>query len=211
MPKRPLCVGGAAGRITVYVFVRTNSKMLWLRMDCIDWLISYAADEHYYQGISRVDAAASEPAADYDIEWDYNDKAFDCSINVGRDAGLTLRMTLNQLTKEIFEKVAEKVHLDDYCYWSKANSALKRKACREYLKLWCVATIEFSRHEFEDEWGGPSPAKKRKIDIDCQTAVAASQPATAGAAASEDNEQPATGVAASQPATAGEAASEDSP
>ena len=51
---------------------------------------------------------------------------------------------------------------------------------------------------------------KRKIAIDCQTAVAASHPATAGAAASEDSEQPATGVAASQPATAGDKASEDS-
>ena len=77
---------------------------------------------------------------------------------------------------------------------------MKRKACRQYLELWCVATIDGSRHEFEDEWGGEINAKQiRKIDIDCQTAVAASQPATAGAAASEDSEQPGIAVAASQP------------
>ena len=102
MPKRLLCVGETAvAAKTVHVFVRPNSKSLWLRMDCIDWLISYAADEHYYQGISRVDADASKPAADYDIDWDYNDKALDCRIKVGMDAGLTLRFNLNQLTKEV--------------------------------------------------------------------------------------------------------------
>ena len=195
MPERPHCVGGAAGaRKIVHVFVRPNSKALWINMDCSDWLISYAADEHHYQGISRVDAAASEPAADYDIEWEYNDKAFDCKTNVGMDAGLTLRMTLVALTKDVFDKLAEKD--DAYAYWSKATSALKRKACREYLQLWCVATIDCSRQQFEAKWGCPISAKKRKTDINCQTAVAASQPAT-GAAASKDIEQPSTGVAVS--------------
>ena len=175
-------------------------------MDCIDWLISYAADEHYYQGISRVDAAAQKPKADYDIEWEYNDKAFDCKINVGMDAGLTLRMTLDALTKDVFDKLAEKD--DAYAYWSKASSALKRKACREYLKLWCVATTDGSRHQFEAEWGCPIPATKRKTDIYRQTAVAASQPGT-GAAASKDNGQPLTGVAVSAVA-ASEKVSEDS-
>ena len=78
-------------------------------MDCIDWLISYAADEHHYQGVSRVDADASKPAADYDIVWEYNDKAFDCTINVRMDAGLTLRMNLHHLTKEVFEKLTENI------------------------------------------------------------------------------------------------------
>ena len=34
MPERPHCVGGAAGaRKKVHVFVRPNSKALWIRMD----------------------------------------------------------------------------------------------------------------------------------------------------------------------------------
>ena len=90
--------------------------MLWIRIDCIDWLVSYAADEQYYQGISRVDAAAPQPAADYDIEWDYNDKAFDCRINVGMDAGLTLRSTLDTMTKDDFAKLAEMDVVD--VHWS---------------------------------------------------------------------------------------------
>lgn len=178
----------------VHVLVRPKSKALWIKMDCIHWLIGYAADEHYYQGIARDDAASPVPAADSDIEWEYNDKAFDCKINVGINAGQTLRMTLDALTKDVFHKLAEKD--DAYAYWSKATSALKRKACREYLQLRCVATIYGSRLQFEAEWGCPVTANKRKTDIHCQTAVAASQPAT-GAAASKDNEQPSTGVAVS--------------
>ena len=113
------------------------------------------------------------------------------------DAGLTLRFNLNQLTKEVVEKLTESDHFDEY--WGKANASVKRKACSQYLELCCLATIDGSRHEFQDEWGGEINATQRKIDIDCQTAVAASQPATAGAAASEDSEQPATAVASSQP------------
>ena len=83
-------------------------------------------------------------------------------------------------------------------YWSKANASVKRKYCRQYLELWCVATIGGSLHKFENERGGEINAKKRKMDGDYQTAVAASQPATPVAAASEDIEQPAIAVAASQ-------------
>ena len=76
---------------------------------------------------------------------------------------------------------------------------MKRKYCRQYLELWCVATISGTVDKFEDEWGGEINAKKRKMDGDYQTAVAASQPATPVAAVSDDIEQPAIAVAASQP------------
>ena len=37
MPERPHCVGGAAGAPKfVHVFVRPDSKALWIRTDCID-------------------------------------------------------------------------------------------------------------------------------------------------------------------------------
>ena len=84
------------------------------------------------------------------------------------------------------KKVFENYHIVER--WSKANASVKRKVSRQYLDLWCVATSGGSRHSFEGEWGGGIHSKKRKIDIDCQTAVAASQPATAGAAASEDSQ-----------------------
>ena len=162
MPKRPLCVGGSANETRiVHMYVRPNSKSLWLRMDCVDWLVSYAADEHYYQGISRVDDT-SEAATDYRIQWDHNEKAFDCTINVGTNAGFVLCFYLNKLTKEVFEKLNELDRVQEY--WSKANVSVKRKYCRQYLEKWCVATISGTVDKFEDEWGGEINAKQKTQD-----------------------------------------------
>ena len=75
-----------------------------------------------------------------------------------------------------------------FAYWSTANASVKRKYCRQYLELWCVATISGTVKEFEDEWGGEINAKqKRKMHGDYQAAVAAS-PATPVAAVSDDIE-----------------------
>ena len=162
MPKRPLCVGGSANETRiVHMYVRPNSKSLWLRIDCVDWLVSYAADEHYYQGISRVDDT-SAPATDYCIQGDYNEKFFDCTINVGTNAGFVLRFYLNKLTKEVFEKLNELNRLQEY--WSKANTSVKRTYCRQYLEKWCVATISGTMDKFEDEWGGEINVDKNTQD-----------------------------------------------
>ena len=208
MPKRPLCVGGAAGDLQkVYVFVRPGSKALWVRIDCIDWLTSYAADELYYQGVARVAAAASKPAEDYELHYHYPDKAFDCKINVGVDAGLTWRMNLDQLTKDLYLKLREK-ELVDEC-WSQANRQVKRSACRQYLNLLCRATVDGSRPAFDEEWSCATSAKKQKIGFDCETAVAESQPSPSDDNAENDGgdawlptEQPAAALAATAVAAA---------
>lgn len=68
MPKRPSCAGSECAEIKkVHMYVRPNSKALWIRLDCIDWLVSYAADEHHYQGISRSDSLTAVAAKDYEI------------------------------------------------------------------------------------------------------------------------------------------------
>ena len=88
---------------------------------------------------------------------------------------------------------------------SRANAQVKRKACRRCLPSPCRATVGGSRPAFEEEWDCTTPAKKRKIGIDCETAVAESQPAP-----SDDNEeQPvaaaaATAVAATARSLAGQ-------
>ena len=48
MPKRPSCAGRECAEIrAVHLHVRKGSRALWIRLDCIDWLVSYAADEHH--------------------------------------------------------------------------------------------------------------------------------------------------------------------
>ena len=179
MPKRPSCAGSECAEIKkVHMYVRPNSKALWIRLDCIDWLVSYAADEHHYQGISRSDSLTAVAAKDYEIEFDYNDKAWDCKINVGVDKGVTLRLCPTQLTKEMYEKTAASDPTTFDVYFCKTTVTIKRKACREYLRLWALAAVQGSRQDFEDEVVyQESPNKKRRIGADCETAVAASHPA----------------------------------
>ena len=179
MPKRPSCAGSECAEIkTVHMHVRPNSTALWIRLDCIDWLVSYAADEHYYQGVSRSDPLTAVAAKDYEIEFDYNDKAWDCNINVGVDKGVTLRLCATRITKEMYEKTAASDPTTFDVWWSKAGVTIKRKACREYLSLWALAAVQGSRQDFEDEVvGQESPSKKRRIGARCETAVAASHPA----------------------------------
>jgi hypothetical protein len=200
---------------TVHMHVKPKSTALWIRLDSIDWLVSYAADEHYYQGVTRSDPLAAVAAKDYELDFDYNDKTWRCKINVGIDEGVSLTLDASDktsLTKEMYEKVAASDPTSFPLFYSMATAAMKRKACCEYLTLWARATVQGSRQDFEDEVlnhhaGEPSdevsshagqvvvtareveeprasssqesPSKKPKIGEHCDTAVGASQAASA--------------------------------
>jgi hypothetical protein len=81
MPARPPCVDGSAGnRQIVHMYVKPNSRGLRIRVDCVDWLVSYAADEHYYKGVPRCEAAATEPQQTYTIDWSFDHHLFECNF-----------------------------------------------------------------------------------------------------------------------------------
>ena len=205
MHKRPTCAGRAYAEMqTVHMHVKPKSTALWIRLDCIDWLVSYAADEHYYQGVTRSDPLAAVAAKYYELDFDYNDKTWECKINVGIDTGVSLTLDATRLTKEMYEKVAASDPTSFPLFYSMATAAMKRKACCEYLTLWARAAVQGSRQDFEDEVlnhhgqqlslalaGDPSdevssqesPSKKPNIGEHCDTTVAASQAASAAAVA----------------------------
>ena len=59
LPSRPLCVGsGGLAETTIFVYRKpenTKNSVLYLRSDCLSWLLSYAADELSCQGVYRSD------------------------------------------------------------------------------------------------------------------------------------------------------------
>ena len=77
MPKRPACTGTDANVTTdICVYYkpakyRGATPTVYLRTDSLDWLLSYAADEHHFQGVARSDPAKlslihiSEPTRPY--------------------------------------------------------------------------------------------------------------------------------------------------
>ena len=68
MPKRPPCTGAEQDDVVqVHVPLHPGGhRSMFLRMDNIDWLLAYGADEHHFQGIERAPpheepAVADEP------------------------------------------------------------------------------------------------------------------------------------------------------
>ena len=107
----------------------------------------------------------------------------------------------------MYEKTAASDPTTFDVFWSKATVPIKRKACREYLRLWSLAAVQGSRQEFEDEFNyQESHNKKRRSGADCETAVAASHPAN-GVEESQAASASAIGVDEQQPENAQRCAS----
>ena len=62
-------------------------------MDCLGWLVSYAADEQYFQGVEREEPEAlpATAVADYRVEWDFNEHVWEGTVLVGAAAGQSTR------------------------------------------------------------------------------------------------------------------------
>ena len=88
VPTRPICTGrgdGATTTIRVYQTLASRSNArLYLRTDCIDWLLAYAADELHCQGViapcpvpqSRVGNRSE--VAGLQLEWSFASQAWAC-------------------------------------------------------------------------------------------------------------------------------------
>ena len=80
---------------------------VYLRTDCLDWLLSFGADEHHFQGVVR-----SEPAkgaqkvancaavAGLRLTWDFQGKAWDAEFVSGTFQGTQKRLATQHITGE---------------------------------------------------------------------------------------------------------------
>ena len=66
--------------------------------------------------------------------------------------------------KEMYEKTAASDPTTFDVFWSKTTVTIKRKARREYLRLWAIAAVAGSRQAFEDEVFLQSPNKQSIAD-----------------------------------------------
>lgn len=105
VPTRPRCTGRVNGGTTfVYVYKKPSSDKrgngnLYLRCDCIGWLLAYAADELHFQGIDQDSPESSEelvgncPAvADLNLEWDFGAQSWQATFVAGVLNGTTKLM-----------------------------------------------------------------------------------------------------------------------
>ena len=159
MPTRPPCSGREQGEVrTIHIYVKSGSKALHIRMNCIDWLLVYAADEHHFQGIAR-NHKGPDPTtavADYVLAWDFNSKAFEGTIAAGLLAGQSVSCAPTVLRKDVWDKLNDLKWVD--VVFSKAILTNKRKACKRCLQMWCEATSQGHRDDVESHWRSPSPS-----------------------------------------------------
>jgi hypothetical protein len=152
MPKRPACVQCDAGlNYTVHCWIKPKSSALHIKLEDLDWLCSYAADQHHFQGITRDLGVDPETAvAATNIEWNFNSKTFEVKVK-----SQSYDIPLGFMTTEIYDKLADAYDIDGSRErgGKRYSSTVKRIASRKLLELWCEATMAGTQQEFENEWG----------------------------------------------------------
>ena len=79
--KRPPCSGVDEGLTTqIFVYMKPGTRSLYLRVDCLDWLLAYAADEHHFQGILRTDTEPHTAVAASWVEWNFCRKLWEVVV-----------------------------------------------------------------------------------------------------------------------------------
>ena len=182
MPKRPLCAGSEHDATqTIHVLLKPNgNRQLYLRIDGLEWLLSYAADEHHFQGIVRQVARPTPAVAEMNlIEWEFNEHHWVATVVGGPAAGTTRHFNPKGLRFHQWTKM-KKLYLVD-SFLSKSNEYSRKMAAKELARLWCGATREGEGQAFEEEWlaendpqtallgdaepsPGPSPKRQRSLD-----------------------------------------------
>jgi len=111
MLKRPPCSGAEQDQTTIiFVYLKPGNRSLYLRVDCLDWLLSYAADEQHFQGVVRdkpkpSPSEGSSAVTEFLVEWDFTEKVWRGEVLVGASAGQSTRCSPDHVTKELWEKL----------------------------------------------------------------------------------------------------------
>ena len=181
MPKRPPCSGLEQDQTqTIYVYLKPGNRSLYLRMDCLDWLVSYAADEHHFQGIVREEPEplSGTAVADYRVEWDFNEQVWEGTVLVGATAGQSTRCCPEDLPKNHWDRLASMSLVRGF--FSKSTRFSRKEAARDFVELWCGATQKGQRDVFETFWASrhesdESPNKKLRESIGVVGATAVAE------------------------------------
>ena len=173
VPTRPICTGRGDGdttTISVYRLSMLDSRSnarLYLRTDCIDWLLAYAADELHYQGViapcpvpqSRVGNRSDVPGLR--LEWAFASHEWACEFVDGPLLGTTRRFPVRDLTKAQFAEMRTGNKIN--AYWSQASPAEKRMATMAVALEW--ASSAAARVDAQS-CGGPPESQVAAVAVD---------------------------------------------
>ena len=181
MLTRPLCVGASKATTTVVIYgMNANSNPrdlpMFLRVDCIDWLLSYAADQLHCQGVGNlvghmddVLEANCSAVAGLHVEWDFHLKDWQAKFVSGLFQGVKREFGIESLNPGMWANLEAEV------IFQKATRVQQKAVAKRMLLLWCQAICDNESDTFEHKWDlqeqhhpmeSPrleTPVKKKKV------------------------------------------------
>ena len=203
VPMRPTCTGVDVGSTTVvwaYWALKSSGKgKFYLRSDCLDWLLSYSADEYNLQGVDVPveEAAVAAPnrreVDDLRMDFDFDLKQWDGEFVAGALKGTKRTVALSHITKTLWEQM--KARTWTLVPMSKSTMTDKKNAAEKLVLEWCSALSRNAGHDFE-RWSGLSErggrgsrGLKRLADTDADEPDDVAEDATVAAeGAAEDDD-----------------------
>ena len=130
-----------------------------MRCEDLNWLIAYAADELYFQGVvcdGRGDIynkSANCPAvADLNVEWDFQSKTWRAEFVEGDFRGQKRCFSPSDHTDARWEKMQRILIPCTDSTLTDATPATKRKVAKEFVSHWCGSILRGDHAAFETEF-----------------------------------------------------------
>lgn len=161
MPLRPPCADAACTdtkQVALYVTGKT-AKKIHVHCDCVDWLIAYAADELYFQGVVGCGDAhdgkdANIPAvADLRVEWDFQKKLWQSEFVGGTMRGVKRCFSHKDHNEERWDKLRRASMSTVDISFADASVADKNQVAKEFIVHWCTSISRGDHEKFEADWG----------------------------------------------------------
>ena len=108
MPKRLRCAGVEHDQInTIYVYLKLSNRSVYIRIDGLDWLLSYVDDRQHFQGIVRDEPQSMHgtAVAEYRFEKDFNAKGWEGTVQVGEATVQSTWSSPDMLCNGLWEKL----------------------------------------------------------------------------------------------------------
>ena len=164
MPRRPLCTGCATEEkttIMLYCVSKRHGKpTIYLQVDHLDWLFSYAADELHHQGViceepsgGAVKIANCTAVADVHLGYNFSAKKWEAEFVTGALTGVKRTFCITDLTTELVEKMKAVGMYQNEVTEHLGELSRQKQLAKRFITFWCDAISQDDHEIFEKEWG----------------------------------------------------------
>ena len=166
MPARPNCAGGDTENVTVSLYVQSSKKIgvtfrnvkLYLSTTCVGWLLAYAADEKFFEGVARAQCDGAKvpncaAVAGLNLEWDFGARSWKAEFVTGDFAGTTREFGITDLSTSHWDLMVQSGTQGAEGEFRTVPDLKKKQVCKAFITTWCEAIARKQGGEFDGIWG----------------------------------------------------------